>query len=436
MSGSDYTIQFAGTLPSQSGETFQSLLSFNNSNTQTWLGDAIVRYNLNPYWAALELRQGSTSDFRRYYITKDTGSSADLQRQQLITIKNQSGVMKVYQGFNEVTASSQSTLSTSSVWPVFDSLSVGKVFFGWNGDVDSDSNYNGQLSSLLVYSRSLSDGELTSSFNAFTCSNLPLVPINVNVITSSVTLPIPSASVIALDSTFGYPAGDYSGSNPKTSPFLGWWDSNPSCSKFIAMSTGSLTSSANGLGFGGNGNSLQFLSQSVAGMQERTEFTFQFALTTPETGSFMLIGNPSIAQTFPNVGDDARLEVTDTTSSLVLNRTSDGGFGYWKYDWNTNTSSLHLLTLNVVSASNFTGNPSFTYNLTPTTASATGTNLRGWQFFNVMGDVNRINDLRFGWGDGQTGDYKGELRSLLLYSRSLNDTEVSASYNYYISGTL
>ena len=436
MSGSDYTIQFAGTLPSQSGKPFQSLLAFNNSNTQTYLGDAIVRYNLNPYWAALELRQGSTSDFRRYYITKDTGSTADVQRQQLITIKNQSGVMKVYQGFNEVTASSQSTLSTSSIWPVFNSLSVGKVFFGWNGDVDSDSNYNGQLSSLLVYSRSLSDAELTSSFNAFTCSNLPLVPINVNVITSSVTLPIPSASVIALDSTFGYPAGDYSGSNPATSPYLGWWDSNPSCSKFIAMSTGSLTASANGLGFGGNGNSLQFLSQSIAGMRNKSEFTFQFALTTPEIGSYMLIGNPSIDQTFPGVGDDARLEVTPTTSSLVLNRSSDGGVGYWKYDWNTNTSSLHLLTLNVVSASQYTGVPSFWYNLTPTTASALGANPRGWQYFEVMGDPNRINDLRFGWGDGQTGDYKGNVKGLLLYSRSLNDTEISASYNYYISGTL
>ena len=436
LSGSDYTIQFAGTLPSQSGKPFQSLLAFNNSNTQTYLGDAIVRYNLNPYWAALELRQGSTSDFRRYYITKDTGSTADVQRQQLITIKNQSGVMKVYQGFNEVTASSQSTLSTSSIWPVFNSLSVGKVFFGWNGDVDSDSNYNGQLSSLLVYSRSLNDAELTSSFNAFTCSNLPLVPINVNVITSSVTLPIPSASVIALDSTFGYPAGDYSGSNPATSPFLGWWDSNPSCSKFIAMSTGSLTASANGLGFGGNGNSLQFLSQSIAGMRNKSEFTFQFALTTPEIGSYMLIGNPSIDQTPPIVGNDARLEVTDTTSSLILNRSSDGGFGYWKYDWNTNTSSLHLLTLNVVSASQYTGVPSFTYNLTPTTASATGANPRGWQYFEVMGDPNRINDLRFGWGDGQTGDYKGNVKGLLLYSRSLNDTEISASYNYYISGTL
>jgi hypothetical protein len=345
--------------------------------------------------------------------------------------------MKVYQGFNEVTASSQSTLSTSSVWPVFDSLSVGKVFFGWNGDVDSDSNYNGQLSSLLVYSRSLSDGELTSSFNAFTCSNLPLVPINVNVITSSVTLPIPSASVIALDSTFGYPSGDYSGSNPTTSPFLGWWDSNPSCSKFISMSTGSLTSSANGLGFGGNGNSLQFLSQSIAGMSNKSQFTFQFALTTPDNGYYMLIGNPSVDQTPPNIGSDARLEVTDTTSSLILNRSADSGqVGYWKYDWNTNTSSLHLLTLNVVSASQYTGVPSFTYNLTPTTASATGGNFRGWQYFEVMSDPNRINDLRFGWGDGVAEDFKGELRSLLLYSRSLSDTEISASYNYYISGTL
>ena len=436
LSGSDYTIQFAGTIPSSSTLPSQTLFAFNNSNTLTWLGDAIVRSNVNPYWSALDIRNGTTSDFRRYYITKDTGSNASLQRQQLITIKNQSGVMKVYQGFNEVTASSQSTLSTSSVWPVFDSLSVGKVFFGWNGDVNGESNYGGQLTSVLVYSRSLNDAELTSSFNAFTCSNLPLVPINVNVITSSVTLPIPSASVIALDSTFGYPAGDYSGSNPTTSPFLGWWDSNPSCSKFISMSTGSLTASANGLGFGGNGNSLQFLSQSIAGMQQRTEFTFQFALTTPQTGSFMVIGNPSIDQVFPGVGDDARLEVTPTTSSLVLNRTPDGGNGFWKYDWNTNTSSLHLLTLNVVSASLYTGNPSFWYNLTPTTASATGVNGRGWQFFNVMGDVNRINDLRFGWGDGQTGDYKGNVKGLLLYSRSLNDTEISASYNYYISGTL
>jgi hypothetical protein len=438
LSGSDYTIQFVGTIPSSSLLPRQTLFSFNTAST--WAGDAIVRSNVNPYWTALDIRNGTTSDFRRYYITKDTGSSADVQRQQLITIKNQSGVMKVYQGFNEVTASSQSNLSTSSVWPVFNSLSNGKVFVGWNGDVEGESNYGGQLTSVLIYSRSLSNAELTSSFNAFTCSNLPLVPINVNVITSSVTLPIPSASVFALDSTFGYPAGDYSGSNPATSPFLGWWDSNPSCSKFIAMSTGSLTASANGLGFGGNGNSLQFLSQSIAGMRERSTFTFQFALTTPDNGYYMLIGNPSINQGSFILGDDARLEVTDTTSSLILNRTADSGvpgsFGYWKYDWNTNTSSLHLLTLNVVSASEFTGVPSFTYNLTPTTASAVGTGFRGWQFFNVMGDPNRINDLRFGWGDGVAEDFKGELKGLLLYSRSLNDTEVSASYNYYISGTL
>lgn len=41
------------------------------------------------------------------------------------------------------------------------------IYFGYNVDTDTD-NYNGNLHNLLIYSRSLTDNELSSSYSYFT----------------------------------------------------------------------------------------------------------------------------------------------------------------------------------------------------------------------------------------------------------------------------
>jgi hypothetical protein len=74
--------------------------------------------------------------------------------------------MSVYQGLNKLT----SIAGAGGVWDLFANSTPGSGSFNF-GDIEGPGvvfrPYSGQVNSLLIYSRSLSNAELTSSYNAF-----------------------------------------------------------------------------------------------------------------------------------------------------------------------------------------------------------------------------------------------------------------------------
>jgi hypothetical protein len=77
---------------------------------------------------------------------------------------------KVYNGLNElpVTTIGGGVPNFTGSFNLFDNMTVNGrgIYFGYNDDVDTN-NYSGSLHNLLIYSRSLSDAELSSSFQYF-----------------------------------------------------------------------------------------------------------------------------------------------------------------------------------------------------------------------------------------------------------------------------
>lgn len=416
LSGSDYTIQIVGTFYSSS--ISQQL--FDNSGGET----ITLKSNLSPFWQTLDL-ETNTGGNSRFNVAIDMSATASYGALQVYTIMQSGSLTKMYQGLTEVT---NSFGTASNPFPLFDNLASSPIKFG--------KSYVGGVESLLIYSRSLSLAEISQSINAFNAVQIPFIPHNDAEIVSGSAVAIPSASVIQLLSSFGYPSGDYSGSNVINS--TGWMDNNPSASKWEWVS-GSLTPTAQGLQFDGLTSSINLNSASFAGMANKPYYTIQWALTTPVVGNeTLLIGNPSIGVISPQLGNEVKMIVGSDWTSIYVLRVPDAGTNTYSYRFATDTSSLHLITLQVSgSTTQLKGYPTVYHNLDLLPISESGGGAREfgglWQ---VVNDANRAYRYYVGarWQapNNTALHYTGSMKGLLIYSRSLSDSEMTASYNYFI----
>ena len=150
VSGSDYTLQFAGTLPGASGNGRYLILQSDKDNTIT----AAIRNDVSGGAAFLDLLRNNTPNFR-YAITQYPSSV------QVLTIQKSGSALNVYQNLTKLTP----ILSSSNVWQPFTDSS------GFNiGNASPNAtwlDYPGVLNSLLLYSRSLSDSEISASYDYF-----------------------------------------------------------------------------------------------------------------------------------------------------------------------------------------------------------------------------------------------------------------------------
>lgn len=417
LNGGDYSIQIVGTFPSQSSQEL-----FDNGGGET----ITLKGNVTPFWQTLDLTNNSGLN-GRFNMAIDMSATASLPQLQVWTIMQSGSLTKVYQGLTEVTNS----LGTgSNPLPLFDNLASSALKFG--------RTYKGGIEGLLIYSRSLSLAEISQSINGFGATQIPFIPHNDAEVVSGSAVAIPSASVIQLLSSFGYPSGDYSGSNVINS--TGWMDNNPSASKWEWVS-GSLTPTAQGLQFDGLTSSINLNSASFAGIARKPYYTIQWALTTPVVGnSTVLIGNPSINQTSPNIGNEVDMIVGNEWTTIKVQRTPDAGTNTYSYRFPTDTSSLHLITLQVSgSTSQFTGYPTVYHNLDLLPISESGGGARQFGgLWDVVDDPNRAYRYYVGalWTNtppnSTSNHYTGSMKGLLIYSRSLSDSEMTASYNYFI----
>ena len=415
LSGSDYTIQIVGTFPSQSSQEL-----FDNGGGET----ITLKGNVTPFWQTLDL-ETNTGGNSRFNVAIDMSATASAGQLQVYTIMQSGSLTKMYQGLTEVT---NSFGTASNPFPLFDNLGSSPIKFG--------RTYKGGIEGLLIYSRSLSLVEISQSINAFNAVQIPFIPQNDAEIVSGSAVAIPSASVIQLLSSFGYPSGDYSGSNVINS--TGWMDNNPSASKWEWVS-GSLTPTAQGLQFDGLTSSINLNSASFAGIAGKPYYTIQWALTTPIVGNTtLLIGNPSIDQISPNIGNEVVLRVENDWTTINVNRTPDAGTNTYSYRFPTDTGSLHLVTLQVSgSTSQFKGFPTVYHNLDLLPISESGGGAREFGgLWEVVNDPNRAYRYYVGtkWAapNNTSFHYTGSMKGLLIYSRSLSDSEMTASYNYFI----
>ena len=300
--------------------------------------------------------------------------------------------------------------------------------------------FSGSLAGLLIYSRSLSDAEVTENLkflinkatNQFSDVQFPvnsLVPV---------AQPIPSSSVLNVWSGYGNPSQNYN------QPSGGWMDNRPTgSSKFVEISGSfrpwladpnlyqNVTTSF--WMFNGVNNSLSISSQSLAGMPAGTpaivtgsQFTIQIAGLFPTASNrYALFGNPAYSY-LGESGTDAIIRYDIT------------GSGKMTLDLRTGVPvNLNRFHLNYISGANQlitimqTGTSVKVYqNLTQISASQS--DLTSFPIFSKLNSGSKT--ISFGYNeDVDTDNFPGQLNSLLIYSRSLNDSELSASYNYYIA---
>jgi hypothetical protein len=153
LSGSDFTLQFVGTLPVPVPTERYSLLGKFSTKA------AIVRADISGTSSFFDLLTANGAPQYRYQVT---GSSNN----QILTVMRSGSTMSVYQGLNKLT----SIAGAGGVWDLFANSTPGSGSFNF-GDIEGPGvvfrPYSGQVNSLLIYSRSLSNAELTSSYNAF-----------------------------------------------------------------------------------------------------------------------------------------------------------------------------------------------------------------------------------------------------------------------------
>jgi hypothetical protein len=162
----NYTVQFIGTLP---GTSSQLNALFGNPDYQgVNAEDVIYRNDGLPASASIDFRTvltGGVVSVNRYTIPNINTSSL-----QLLTFMSSGSTFKVYNGLNElpVTTIGGGVPNFTGSFNLFDNMTVNGrgIYFGYNNDVDTN-NYSGSLHNLLIYSRSLSDAELSSSFQYF-----------------------------------------------------------------------------------------------------------------------------------------------------------------------------------------------------------------------------------------------------------------------------
>ena len=146
ISGSDYTLQFVGTLPGPIDNRYLILQS-DKDNSAT----AAIRTDISGSAPFLDLLTNNVANFR-YPITVSDNN-------QILTIQRSGSVLNVYQNQTKLTP----ILSSSNMWQPFNSgfiIGNAKPSATWRA-------YRGTLNSLLLYSRSLSDSELTASYDYF-----------------------------------------------------------------------------------------------------------------------------------------------------------------------------------------------------------------------------------------------------------------------------
>jgi hypothetical protein len=293
--------------------------------------------------------------------------------------------------------------------------------------------FSGSLAGLLIYSRSLSDAEVTENLkflinkatNQFAAVQFPvnsLVPV---------VQPIPSSSVLNIWSGYGNPSQNYGQAS-------GSWLNNLSGSTKFALISGSyrpwigepnlyqnVTTSF--WMFNGTDNSLGLTSQSLAGMPAGTPasitgsaYTIQIAGLFPTASNrYALLGNPQYI-----AGADAiiRYDITGSGKMTLDLRAGVGGTVN-RYHLDYISGSNQLITIAQ------TGTSLNVYqNLTQISASQNDAT-----FFPIFANLNSYPKVEFGWNeDLDTDNFPGQLNSLLIYSRSLSDSELSASYNYFI----
>jgi len=158
----DFTINMVGTFPSSS--TPRALLGNPRYNVDAPNGaDAIIRYDVSSSQMALDLRQNfGGNSVSRYMMPINTSSL------QMLTIRQNSfSAVEVFYNGSQIPAVSAGLSLITGRYRIFNNIvNRPPVYFGYNEDRDTD-NYNGALSDLLIYSRSLSDEEIYNNYNFY-----------------------------------------------------------------------------------------------------------------------------------------------------------------------------------------------------------------------------------------------------------------------------
>ena len=300
-------------------------------------------------------------------------------------------------------------------------------------DGTNTSIFSGSLAGLLIYSRSLSDAEVSQNLQFLinkATNPFQNVPYPVNSLVP-VVQPIPSSSVLNIWSGYGNPSQNYGQAS-------GSWLNNLSGSTKSALISGSYRPWIAGTNlyqnvttsfwmFNGTDNSLGLTSQSLAGMPAGTpaiytgsQYTIQIAGLFPTASNrYALLGNPQYI-----AGADAIIRYDITGSGkMTLDLRAGAGGTVNRYHLNYISGSNQLITIAQ------TGTSVKVYqNLTQISASQNDAT-----FFPIFANLNSYPKVEFGWNeDVDTDNFPGQLNSLLIYSRSLSDSELSASYNYFI----
>jgi hypothetical protein len=256
-------------------------------------------------------------------------------------------------------------------------------------------------------------------------------PWSVGVSGSSV-LPIPSSSVLQLWSGFGYRYSPYEYNGYPTSSF-GWMDNNPVASKWSYVNGANfdypgLVTSSLGYSFTIAGAPygdpyITILSSSVAGIAQK-DYTIQFAGTLPDNGintRYGLLGKW-------DGGESAVLRTDVSGGAMFLDLLALGGNPQYRFEVIPSSSANQLLTI-IRSGSNTSVYQGLN-KLTPTPGGRP--NSGSWDVFNYS--TPNGPSINFGNIDNPASfaTYTGVMNSLLIYSRSLSDSELTASYDYFL----
>jgi hypothetical protein len=159
----DYTLQFVGTLPTLNPTSRYVFLQSDKNNGAT----AAIRNDISGSTTYLDLLRNNVVNFR-YPITVSDSTN------QIVTIQKSGSVLNVYQNLTKLTP----VLSSSNLWNPFGSMTVNQpnttsasnqtgFIIGNASPSVTWLQYEGTLNSVLLYSRSLSDSELTASYDYF-----------------------------------------------------------------------------------------------------------------------------------------------------------------------------------------------------------------------------------------------------------------------------
>jgi hypothetical protein len=154
ISGSNYTLQFAGTLPNFTGPQRYLILQSDKNNGAT----AALRNDISGSAPFLDLLRNNVVNFRYAINVSDVNN-------QLLTIQRSGSALNVYQNLTKLTP----ILSSSNMWEPFGNMTGNTTGFiiGNASPNVTWLQYGGTLNSLLLYSRSLSDSEISASYDYF-----------------------------------------------------------------------------------------------------------------------------------------------------------------------------------------------------------------------------------------------------------------------------